>query len=98
MILLRGGCFPILASLVVTIFLNIASEQLGSALMPIISVYNEISRIALLIVVSYILYLILHAMRTTYVITSQRLLEVRGKSIKKEIIRENLRGLNPGNF
>jgi hypothetical protein len=92
-LLLRWGCFPILLLLMVTISLNTLGEQSGSAILPIILAYNEIGRVILITLLLYTLYVVVRAQRAKYFITSQRLLEVRGSSIRNEIPRRNLQHL-----
>lgn len=93
MILMRNGCFPILLIIVVTGALSILAQGSSAGFLLVIVIFPIVALIAIFLFLLYAFYLIVQMKQTTYYLTSERLLEVRGKSIKREIPRVNLKGL-----
>lgn len=75
-----GMCLPLLTVFLAFFILSFLGDKLGTAVLAIIG-----------ITILYLFYLMIQVKRTKYYITSQRLLEVRGGFIRKEIPLENLK-------
>ncbi|MFW9919325.1 MAG: hypothetical protein ACFFED_06985 [Candidatus Thorarchaeota archaeon] len=82
-----SGCLPLLTILTGWFILAILGERIGTIVLLIMG-----------LTILYLLYLMIQAKRTRYFITSQRLLEVRGGLIQKEILLENLQEFTPDQF
>jgi hypothetical protein len=89
------GCLPLILSIIVIAIIMEVGRTAGLTSLIIASI---ISPFVLLIVLVYILYMYIQVKRTEYYITNQRLLEVRGGTISKQILRANLEDLQPDQF
>lgn len=89
------GLLPLILSIIVIAVIMEVSRMAGSTSLIITSI---ISPFVLLILLSYILYMYIQVKRTGYYITNQRLFEVRGRTISKQIPRVNLKDLQPDLF
>jgi hypothetical protein len=96
--LLRNGCIPILVLLLMPILLDPFVQASPAALLIIVAIYNVVAPPVLILLFLYVVYFLVRTKRTTYYITSQRLLEVQGGSIKKEIPKVNLQDLPPDQY
>ncbi len=82
-----GGCLPLLTVFAAFFILEILGPQLGNLVLAMDG-----------IVILYLFYLVIQSKRTHYYITSERLLEVRGRFIQNEIPITNLQGCVPDEF
>ena len=98
MLLMRSSCCPLLLVIVAAGALYNLAEAYPAALLLAAAIVSPIALIVALVLLLYGIYLLIQVKRTTYVITSQRLLEVRGGSIKKEIPKADLHGLEPSQY
>ena len=98
MILMRNGCFPRLLLVVVAAVLGSLAQGSPAGLLLIVAIFDIIAVIAFFVLLLYVIYLFVQMKRTTYYLTSERLIEVQGKSIKKEIPRSNLKRLAPEQY
>jgi len=98
MLLMRSSCCPLLLVVVAAGALYNLAEAYPAALLLVAAIVSPIALIVALVFLLYGTYLLIQVKRTTYIITSQRLLEVRGGSIKKEIPKANLHGLEPSQY
>ncbi|MFW9980068.1 MAG: hypothetical protein ACFFEJ_18445 [Candidatus Thorarchaeota archaeon] len=89
------GCLPLIIAPFLIAILTEVGREMGTVSAI---VANFLALAILLIILLYILYMYIQVRRTMYYITNQRLLEVRGKSIVKQIPRANLEGLKPEEF
>jgi hypothetical protein len=96
--LLRNGCIPILVLLMMPIVLDSFVQASPASLLIIVVIYNAIAPPVLLLLFLYVVYFLVRTKSTTYYLTSQRLLEVQGRSIKKEIPRVNLQDIPPDQY
>ncbi len=95
---LRNGCLPMLVLILAPIIMDPLVTASPAGLLIIVAIYNVVAPPLLLLLFLYIVYFLVQVKRTRYYITSQRLLEVRGEYIKKEIPRVNLQGLTPDQY
>jgi len=97
-LLMRNSCVPLLLVVVTAGALGGLADQYPAALLLVVAIYYPIAGIAVLLFLLYAAYFLVQTKRTSYFISSQRLLEVRGGSIKKQIPRANLQGLKPDQY
>ncbi len=98
MLLMRSSCAPLLILIVAVAALSTLAEPNPTARLIVVAFVNPIAGAVALLFLLYGVYLLIQVWRTTYCITSERLLEVRGGSIKKEIPRTDLKGLKPKDY
>jgi len=89
------GLLPLILSIIVIAVIMEVGRMAGPTSSIIAGI---ISPFVLLIVVGYILYMYIQVKRTDYYITNQRLIEVRGRTISKQIPRVNFKDLQPDQF
>jgi hypothetical protein len=89
------GLLPLILSIIIVAIMLEVGRAAGPTSLIIASI---ISPLLLLIVLVYILYMYIQVKRTEYYITNQRLFETRGRTISKQIPRENLEDLQPDQF
>ncbi len=82
-----AGCLPLLSFFMAFFIVFWVGEQLGTVILAGDG-----------FVILYLFYLVIQSKRTTYYLTTQRLVEARGGALQKEIKLENLRGLPPEEF
>ena len=96
--LLCNGCIPMLLLIMMPIVLDGFIQASPASLLIVVAVYDVVAPPTLLLLLIYVIYSLVRAKRTAYYLTSQRLLEVQGRSIKREIPRVNLQGLAPSEY
>ncbi|TFG97870.1 hypothetical protein E4H12_07585 [Candidatus Thorarchaeota archaeon] len=87
------GCIPMLLLILIPILLDAFVLASPASLLIVVAIYNVFAPPILLLLLLFVIYFLVRVNMTAYYITSQRLLEVRGKSIKKEIPRTNFQDL-----
>ncbi len=97
-LLLRNGLCPMLLLILGAAVVGTLAEGSPASMLLIAIIYNFVTVVGLLLLSLYVVYAIIQVKRTTYYITPQRLLEVRGQSIKKQIPRTDLQGLHADQY
>lgn len=97
-LLMRNSCGPLLILIVAVAALSTLAEPNPTARLLFVAFVNPVAGIVALLFLLYAGYFLIQTRRTIYYITSQRLLEVHGRSIKKEILRTDLKGLKPKDY
>jgi hypothetical protein len=95
---MRNGCCPMLLLILGAAALGALAEGSPAGLLLIVVIYNGAALIAFLLLVIYVLFMIVQVKRTKYFITTQRLLEVHGKDIVKQIPKTNLQNLETDQY
>jgi hypothetical protein len=91
--LLRNGLCPMLLMILGAAVVGTLAEGSPASMLLIALIYNLVAVSGLLLLSLYVVYAIVQVKRTTYYITPQRLLEVRGRTIRKQIPKADLHGL-----
>ncbi|TFG29020.1 hypothetical protein EU527_16495 [Candidatus Thorarchaeota archaeon] len=97
-IFMKNGCCPILLLIFGAAILNNLAQSSATGLLMIVVIFNLVAIVAFPIFLLYMIFMYIQVKRTKYFITNQRLLEVRGKKIVKEIPKTNLRKLETGQY
>jgi hypothetical protein len=95
---MRNGCGPMLLLILGAAALNALAEGAAAGLLLIVVIYNGAALVAFLLLFIYVIFMIFQVKRTKYFITTQRLLEVRGKDIVKQIPKTNLQNLETDQY
>lgn len=96
-LMLKGLC-PMLLLIVGAGVLSILAEGSPAGLLLIVVIYNMTAIVALVLLLLYVAYMVYQTKRTKYFLTNQRLIEVRGKEIVKQIPKTNLQNLEPDQY
>lgn len=92
------GILPMIALIFLIGIIGTLGGTMGAGALAFSIIFPWVGLTGLLIMFFYALYIVLQPRRTWYYLTNQRLLEVRDRSIVKEIPRMNFKDLDPKQF
>ncbi|TFG29142.1 hypothetical protein EU527_16360 [Candidatus Thorarchaeota archaeon] len=87
---IRNGCCPMFLLIIGAAALGVLAHGAPAGMLLIVIIYNMAALIAFILLAFYVLFMAFQVKRTKYFITNQRLLEVQGRRIVKQIPRTNL--------
>lgn len=93
MIFMKNGCCPMLILILGAALIDTLARSSPAGLLLVVVIYNVAALAIFLLLLFYVIYMFYQVKRTKYFITNQRLLEVRGKKIVKQIPKTNLQNL-----